>query len=107
MLIIEDFDPIVSTFSKAGRVPFCDNGRMPSSYGCRPVCASRFVENGFLIGMFARGAGIVQLSSTGVVVEEDSMRYGCCYTIISFSNAYNSSIEDERRLEMGSDVVGE
>jgi hypothetical protein len=47
----EPFDPIVSTFSNAGRVPFCDKGRMPSSYGCRPVCTSGRFANGFLMGI--------------------------------------------------------
>lgn len=47
----EAFDPVVSTFSKVGRVPFCDRGRMPSSYGARPVCTSGRFAKGFLIGI--------------------------------------------------------
>tara|TARA_R110002060_G_scaffold31338_3_gene41934 strand:+ start:1153 stop:1434 length:282 start_codon:yes stop_codon:yes gene_type:complete len=47
----EAFDPVVSTFSKVGRVPFCDSGRMPSSYGARPACTSGRFAKGFLIGI--------------------------------------------------------
>jgi len=48
MLMADDFDPVVSAFSNAGRVSFCDNGRMPSSYGGMPACASGRFLNGFL-----------------------------------------------------------
>jgi hypothetical protein len=47
----EPLEPVVSTFSNAGRVPFCDSGRTPSSYGWRPVCTSGRFAKGFRIGI--------------------------------------------------------
>jgi hypothetical protein len=55
MLRADDFDPIVSTFSKVGRVPFCARGRAPSSAGCKPVCTSGRFANGFRMGMLICG----------------------------------------------------
>ena len=57
MLIAEEpFDPIVSTFSKAGRIAFCDKGRMPSSYGGGKTTSERL--NGLRIGIVAVYFGV-------------------------------------------------
>jgi hypothetical protein len=47
----EPLEPVVSTFSNAGRVSFCDSGRTPSSNDCRPVCTSGRFAKGFRIGI--------------------------------------------------------
>lgn len=58
MLIADDpLEPVVSTFSNAGRVPFCDSGRTPSSYGWRPVWTSGRFANGFRMGIVAKSVG--------------------------------------------------
>ena len=64
MLIADDsLEPVVSTFSNAGRVPFCDSGRTPSSCGCRPVWTSTRFANGFRMGII--------VNRVGVIVEEE------------------------------------
>jgi hypothetical protein len=58
----EPLEPVVSTFSNAGRVPFCESGLTPSSYGCRPVWTSGRFANGFRMGIAV---------NCGVMVEEE------------------------------------
>jgi hypothetical protein len=72
MLRADDFDPIVSTFSKVGRVPFCDRGRTPSSAGCKPVCTSGRFANGFRMGMLICGVMWGAGEGTGKSID------GCC-----------------------------
>jgi len=61
----EAFEPIVSTLSNVGRVPFCDSGRTPSSYGCKPVCTSGRFEKGFRMGIFK--CGVIVGDKTGSI----------------------------------------